>query len=290
MTTLATEIVLYGGCVVTRPFREIVAAAASAGFDGISLWPVMIRRALERDGLDLSTMRSIVDDAGIRVTELEACDDWISDSGDADAEAPFRAIWSRAEFFEAALVLGADTIAAGHLTGGEIEIEEAVVGFARLCDDAAAHELRVALEFMPFTGIGDLSTGWEVVRRADRDNGGLILDVVHLERGGWDPKLLVSIPPDRILSLQLADAPREAPADLVAESITGRCLPGQGELDLVRVVSKLQEMGVGTRAGPELFRREWRGQTTAEIARELMKSTRNALHRVGSDPAPDPLS
>jgi sugar phosphate isomerase/epimerase len=283
MKSVATEIVLYAGCVVKRPFREIISAAASAGFDGISLWPIMIRRALERDGLSLESMKLIVDDAGIRVTELEACDDWISVSGDSEVAAPFRAIWSRAEFFEAADALGADSITAGHLTGGGIEIEEAVAGFERLCDDAAAIDLRVALEFMPFTGISDLATAWEVVRRADRKNGGLILDVVHLERGGWDPKLLTSIPANRILSVQLADAPHEAPKDLVEESILGRCLPGHGELDLARIVSKLRQMSVRARFGPELFRREWRGQTTTEIVTELMQSTRNVLDLAGDE-------
>src|SRR5215207_2948403 len=142
------------------PYRELVAAAAVAGFDALSLWPLMYRRAQSREGLDPRRMRAIADDVGIRITDLDPCGDWLPAGADAPSEGIFRVDWVREDFFAAAAVLGADTLVAVHLTGGSVEHGRAVEGFASLCDDADAHGLRVALEFMPFSGIRDLAEGW----------------------------------------------------------------------------------------------------------------------------------
>ena len=76
-TLPATELVLCAGCLPATPFRELVAAAASAGFDAVTLWPLVVQRARSREGLDLATMRALVDDAGLHVTELDAVTDWL---------------------------------------------------------------------------------------------------------------------------------------------------------------------------------------------------------------------
>jgi hypothetical protein len=46
--------------------------------------------------------------------------------------------------------------------------------FAALCRRAG--DLVVALEFMPYSGVPDLATGWEIVATADRPNSGLLVD------------------------------------------------------------------------------------------------------------------
>src|SRR4051794_16402371 len=98
----ATDLVLFAGSMPATPYRELVEAAASAGFDALSLWPLMYRRAQSREGLDPRTMRSIADDAGIRVTDLDPCGDWVPvDPGAPAGEGIFRVDWGRADFFDA---------------------------------------------------------------------------------------------------------------------------------------------------------------------------------------------
>jgi sugar phosphate isomerase/epimerase len=273
----ASELVLFAGSLPATPYRDFVGAAASAGFDAVSLWPLMYRRAQSREGLDPATMRAIADDAGIRVTDLDPCGDWLPADPDAPSEGIFRADWGREQFFEAAAVLGSDTIVAVHLTGGRVEHAAAVDGFGTLCDDAAAHGLRVALEFMPFSGIPDLASGWSIVREADRPNGGLVLDVAHFVRSGRGDDLLASIPPERVYSVQLADGPAESPGDLVDEAMYHRRPPGEGDFGVAALLATLAARGVRARVGPELYQRSWGDSTAAEVAAALMAATRAVL-------------
>jgi sugar phosphate isomerase/epimerase len=119
--SIACELVLYAGCLPATPFRDLVAAAADAGFDAITVWPLTYQRAISREGLGPTTMRQVVDDAGIRVTDLDPCGDWVPIRTVDDVPAPFRARWRRHHFFEAAAALGADTIVAVDLGGGSVE-------------------------------------------------------------------------------------------------------------------------------------------------------------------------
>jgi sugar phosphate isomerase/epimerase len=280
----ASELVLFAGSMPATPFRDLVAAAASAGFDALSLWPLMYRRAQSREGLDPATMRAVADDAGVRVTDLDPCGDWLPASADGAGEGIFRADWGRQQFFDAAAVLGADTLVAVHLTGGSVDHAAAVDGFATLCDDAAAHGMRVALEFMPFSGIPDLASGWSIVAEADRPNGGLVLDVAHYVRSGRGDDLLATIPPERIYSVQLADGPVVAPADLVDEAMYHRAPPGEGGFGVATLLATLAARGVRARVGPELYRSSWADATPEAVARRLMAATLAVLAPAASDP------
>lgn len=276
--TIATEVVLYGGCLPAVPFRELVVAAAAAGFDALSVWPLMYRRAISREGLTPEGMRAVVDDAGVRVTDLDPCGDWLpSRDEQGDRATPFRSIWTRHDFFDAAAALGADTIVAVDLTGGPVAADVAVEGFAALCDDAAEHGLRVALEFMPFSGIPDLAAAWHVVATTGRDNGGIVLDACHLARSGGAPASVAAVPADRVFAVQLADGPAHAPDDLMDEAMFHRAAPGDGDFDIAGLVARLEGMGVRTRVGPELYRRGWSERPPADVAADLMIATRRVL-------------
>jgi hypothetical protein len=87
--SVARELVLYAECLPATPFRELVGAAAAAGFDAITTWPLIYRRAQSREGLDPSTMRRIAEDAGIRITDIDPCGDWLpASAGDDDDDGP----------------------------------------------------------------------------------------------------------------------------------------------------------------------------------------------------------
>ena len=111
------------------------------------------------------------------------------------------------ELFAVADAVGARSLNAVDVFGGTWSLDEAAAAFAGLCDRAAEHGLLVHLEFLPWSRIPDLATAWQVVRGADRPNGGLMLDAWHYFRSGPDGTLLRSIPGASILGVQLCDAP-----------------------------------------------------------------------------------
>jgi len=276
--SIAAGLVLYNGCLLATPFRDFVAAAASAGFDAVSVWPLVYHRAVSREGLTPATMRQVLDDAGIACVELEGCDDWAPESPNGQGSTPFRSRWDRSAFFAAATELGGDTVSAG-LTGDQpVSVTEATDRFGALCTDAARFDLRVSLEFVAFGPVRDLATGWQILRDAGQPNGGLTIDVSHLIRGGWDEHVLADIPPERIFAVQLCDGPLTPPADLTDEAMFHRELPGAGEFDVAAIISTLEHHGVRTRVGPELFQSSWNARPPSSVADELFDATRAVLH------------
>jgi sugar phosphate isomerase/epimerase len=107
-----------------------------------------------------------------------------------------------------------------------------IAHFGALCDLAAGFGLGVDFEFMKFRLVGTLPQALEVVSRAARPNGKLLIDLLHLYRSGGTPEMLKRVPSAMIGSVQLCDAPRSPPEDLVREAREGRLFPGEGDLPL----------------------------------------------------------
>ena len=201
-------------------FRRYVDAAVQAGFGGISLWGSHHGLALQ-DGLSADEALALHVDRGLRVPMVEALLQWASGpSAAADAEA--------VELFDLGQRFGARYATAVSMDPTLAARDDVVRSFARLCDMAAERDLGVSLEFLPWSGIRDLRTGWQIVREAGRENGGLLLDTWHWMRSGPDEETLRSIPPERIHILQLCDAPRQPESDLMQEAMQRRLLPGEG--------------------------------------------------------------
>jgi len=275
---VATELVLYAACLPGVPFRNYVDAASQAGFDAVTIWPLMYRRALSREGLSPQSIVSVVEDAGLKLLDLDPIGVWLPDSGaGADEPATFRSVWERRQFFDVAEALGIESLVAVSLGADRVEPEVAIEGFADLCDDAAEHGLTVGLEFMPFSGIPDLESALRIVRGADRPNGGLVFDLWHLHRSGGDRSLFDQLDPELVFCVQLSDGPSTAEADLREEAMWSRRPPGDGSFDLAGDLLALAERGVRTRVGPELYLRGFSEREPLTVARELMAATRRVL-------------
>lgn len=269
------------------PFRERVEAAAAAGFSAITLWGPDYARA-RREGLSDRALRRLLDDAGLGVGELDSVWTWAPGTGSVvvpDEENPdgYFSV-GEAEIFRIADVVGARSITASPWApksaphsirpAHDLEPDRVAEGFARLCDRAALHGLIVQLEFLPWTLVPDFPTAAEIVRRADRRNGGVVIDAWHLFRTTSDPTILRSLPGDRIVALQLADAPAEAEADLATATLHARRLPGEGALPLVELLRVLQAQGSPAPIGVEVFSDALHRLGAHEAARRAADATR----------------
>ena len=106
----------------------------------------------------------------------------------------------------------------------------------------------VALEFIPYYAVPDLKTAWDVVRRSGAGNGGICLDFMHFDRqpGGPDYDLLREIPGEHITYVQPTDAPAEvveSAEGYMKQCITERPVPGDGVLDIDRMVEAIEATG-----------------------------------------------
>jgi sugar phosphate isomerase/epimerase len=186
------------------------------------------------------------------------------------------------DMFAIADALGARSINAADVLGGAWTIDDAAEAFAGLCERAAEHGLLVHLEFLPWSRIPDLATAWEVVRKADRVNGGVAIDAWHWFRSGASSDLttLRAIPGDKVLGIQLDDAPRDPEANLMSATLHQRLLPGEGVIDLAALLGALHEIGAVAPIGVEVFSDELHELGPIEAAKRAADATRAVLAQV----------
>lgn len=148
-------------------------------------------------------------------------------------------------------------------------VESLTDRFARVCDRFARVGVNVHLEFTPFPPIASLATAWEIVRGADRGNGGIVVDTWHFFRGQPDLELLASIPGDRIFAVQVNDGAEALEESLAKDTYRHRRLPGDGTFDLIGVLRTLRRTGGLRLVGPEVLSVDFDGVPPTEVARRV---------------------
>jgi sugar phosphate isomerase/epimerase len=245
------DLVLCAGTVAASGLVERIAAASDAGFAGLSLFPADYRRAREAGHSD-AELRARLADAGLAIAEIDPLLAWLPQAGDAGVRDEGRDFLAATEdeFYAIADALGARSINAALADPRGADEGLVADAFGALCERAAAHGLLVTLEFLPWTPIGDASAANRVVEKAGRSNGGVMLDAWHRLRSGAP---IAAIDADRVLGVQLCDAPAAAEADPIDETLHRRLLPGEGAADVVALLRHLEAGGCTAPLGIEVF-------------------------------------
>jgi sugar phosphate isomerase/epimerase len=254
-------------------FAALVRAARAGGFDAVSVTGSVYRRGVRDEGLTVDGMRSVLDGEGIGVTEVEGVAHWLTPADDKPSR------WARptddGAVIELAVALGAPTVVAVHF-GSPRPLEESGSAFAALCDRAATPGLQVALEPVAFATIADVASAWDIVRLADRVNGGILLDTWHHRRTAGDDDALRAVPGHRVFGVQLADGDA-TPRGPLDEDVLHRRLPGSGSFDLPAMVSELDAMGVAAPVGVEVWDEQLLAEGAPAAARRLGDAVRGLL-------------
>ena len=218
-------------------FEDRVRSAADAGFAGIGLRAenyVDARGA----GLDDAAMHAVLRRHGVAVMEVEYLTAWGTERDRDELQRE-----KERTVFHMAREFGVTHLNAGLLE--KLPADVVTEAFAGLCRRAG--ELTVALEFMPYSGVPDLATAWQVIRDAGESNGALIVDAWHWTRSGMTRDDLEPVPAERIVSVQLCDVLAQPMAAMREESLHHRLPPGQGCGDVVGMVGALRAKGVQPR-------------------------------------------
>jgi len=220
-------------------------AASAAGFADTSVWAWYLP-LLSNHGT-LEAARTELDRRGMRVRAVEAAAAWATGaSGEAAAEA--------AQMAAAVEATGASLVLAACLGPTLAGVEEARRQLSLLAEPARRAGASVAVEFLPWTGIPNLAAAWDLVEPLGGEIG-LVIDTWHWLRqpGGGDLDLLAAIPPERILYLQLSDAPAAPSGELFDETMHQRLLPGDGAVDFGAVLACLAARGAKPFVAVEMF-------------------------------------
>lgn len=260
-------------------FEDRVAAAAEAGFAGIGLLSDDYA-SLRGEGRGDADLRAVLDDHGIRVTEIEFLFGWAGDDPSAVE-------------LEATLHAMTDAFSPHHLTCGDVglpgdgpSLDLITERFAGVCDRAAEHGTRVALEFLPWSAIPDLRRAWTIVDGAGRSNGGMLVDAWHYYRGTPDDELLGSLPPSAVVGVQLDDAAAQPEGSAMEDTILRRRLPGAGCFELVSLVRTLDAIGVDVPYSVEIMSTEEQARPVRESAQRAHDATAAVLQHARTSAAP----
>ena len=140
--------------------------------------------------------------------------------------------------FETASDLGAQRV---NVSGDDPDFTRLAARFAELCELAERYGLGVDLEFMRWRQVGSLAQAADIVRSAGSPNGAVLLDALHLFRSGGSAEDVATLDAGLIRSVQLCDAPVEAPPPdrIINEARNHRLAPGSGGLPLAELVNRL---------------------------------------------------
>jgi sugar phosphate isomerase/epimerase len=254
------------------PLRDRCAHAARVGFCGIGIWHADLEHMLG-EGTTLAEMRSLLDEHGLRVVELEFLGDWFLDPSDERRKA---ADATRRMLFEAAEVLPVHHIKAGNLAGTECELSRVVEAYGELCADAASHtDAAIIYEFMPYDAVvNTLDKALAVVEGANAPNGGLAFDTWHLGKLEVAPEELRRVEPRFVSWVELCDGPYGIPEDdWLDEVINRRRLPGEGEFPLRDYVREFRDLGYAGPWGVEVLSEELRSLPIEQIFDRAVETT-----------------
>lgn len=246
--------------------RSKLEAIAKAGFDGVEIF--------ENDFLVFDEspreVGRIVRDHGLAISLFQPFRDF------EGMPEPLRArTFDRAERkFDLMQEMGTDLVlvcsnVSPAALGG---LDRAAADFRELGERAARRGLRVGYEALAWgRHINDHRVAWEVVRRADHENVGLILDSFHTLARKIDVNSIRSIPKEKIFIIQLADAPL-IDMDLLYWSRHFRNMPGEGDLPVLDFMRAVAATGYDDYLSLEIFNDQFRGGSATAISVDGQRS------------------
>ena len=254
---------------VGNPTPEVMAqACAAAGLAGVSIWGTYVA-----DGTSPAELGDQLRAAGVPVFTLEAAVSWCNGTnGDAGAAAA-----GEAEFMtDLGAAVGAEGLFAVSMEAGDLDLGKAIDGFGALCDRAADRGLWVAIEFLPWSSIPNLTAARAIVEGAARDNGGLVVDAWHFTRSGSRLADVTEVA-GLVRDFQICDTAPGAEADLMDECMHRRLLPGDGTADVVGLVRALDAGGAWCPTAIEVFSDELEQLGPIEATVRAADATRSIL-------------
>ena len=117
--------------------------------------------------------------------------------------------------------------------------------YSETCDLAAQFGITIDLEFPTFSRLRTLDEALDIVRAADRPNGGILVDTLYLHLSRVDTGELLHVPPEWLHFLHISDClpgiadTREGMIQLARDA---RLYPGEGWIDFAGIIERCPPM------------------------------------------------
>jgi sugar phosphate isomerase/epimerase len=218
---------------------ELVYVAARAGYDAVSPRFITMNVPGEftqrpLDKAQVQATKTALATTGLQVLDIEIA----RITEDCDPRE-----------FEAALELGGE-LGARHMimsawTTRRDDRNFILDTYAETCDLAAPFGITIDLEFPTFSRLRTLDEALDIVRAADRPNGGILVDTLYLHLSRVDIGELLHVPPEWLHFLHISDClpgiadTREGMIQLARDA---RLYPGEGWIDFAGIIERCPPM------------------------------------------------
>ena len=215
---------------------ELTYIASRAGYDAISprLIPMGIAGECPCSPLDkemIRATRSALKMTGIAVHEIELAR--ITDDCDVMSFEPA---------IEVGAELGASKLITSAWTTKRDDRNYVIDTYVDICELAETYGLSVALEFPTFSRLRNLAEVADIVRAADRPNGGILIDTLYMHMSRVNPSELEALPSDWFSFIHISDVLPGVPdsrAGMVQIARSARLYPGEGCVDFDAIIERL---------------------------------------------------
>src|SRR5579859_5811432 len=233
MNRQGNKLALHTWTLDATPLADLLQVARSTGWDAVELRRLDFERAASA-GQSEAEVLQLVRDSGLGVSAVGVGNGWMFAVGaerkrllDVFTQSCFAAV-----ALDCSIVMSPVDRQRG-------DLEQAARSVRQVGDIAAAHGVRLALEFnSQAEQFNTLESVRDVLARAGHSACGLLLDTYHLQRTGRGGRGFVEVAPEEIAYVQYSDVPREG---LQPGFTADRLPPGQGSIAFAEVFGLLAE-------------------------------------------------
>ncbi len=242
---------------------ELISVAARAGYASLTTTPFL----LERSGVELGELRRQCDDAGVTMGYIDGLSSPLPGTPGGVTEE---------RCFDMAEGLGAKAVNVVHFEGHPVPFDDMTDVLGGVAQRAARRGLTILIEFLPDTGIPDFPGALDLVRAVGLDNLRVMLDTWHLARTGGGPEQLVGDAPALVGGIQASDRRRIQDAQPYVK-MSGRYLPGEGDLPLMDILAPVLAVHPELPVGVEVLNEELKAMPAGEAASVAAAAMRSVL-------------
>lgn len=213
---------------------QLVDAAAAGGFEYCGIRVVAPTAAdtiidVAHNPQLIRELEDRLDSTGVKLLDIEAI--WLQPSTDVEQLLPA---------LEAGRRLGAKHVLSVGYDDDKIRLFD---NFCKLCDAGARYDMTVGLEPITYCTIGTPADALNLIEKSGQSNARYLIDALQFFRSNAKASDVEAIDPSLIEYVQICDGLATAPgtvAERRVEARTSRLLPGDGELPLRDLLTRLR--------------------------------------------------
>ena len=266
---------------MNAPLEENIKALQASKFDACEINFTMAQDYLKDHSMEELT--ALIKDSGLKVLTLNAIFEtsFATEEEWERIEKEFDFVCELGTAFDchAVVVLSGDRVNLKKPVTKEEIYEDSVKVLNRLADRGMATGMNIGYEPVGDMIVGDIGSTWDIVRRVNRPEVGLVPDDfnLYLYDLNADVEKIREIDPEKITIVHINDA-ENIPFTFIDQN--HRCMPGDGRIDVISYMKAVKATGYDGYVSVEILSPELWKKSAAELIAEAYEKTSAILEQI----------